>query len=314
MSGTASAARPQAQFDKLGYPLHLRPVQPVRPGQAGPGTWTTFWRDFHGPGQANDRCYVPESATALISMHWSEFAARLPDRAHVLDIGCGAGIVGVELLARRPDLHVTGIDWALVSAPATPNLTILPNVDMAALPMNDATLDAAVSLFGIEYGDIAATAAELARVLRPAAPFSFLVHHRDSPTLREGCARRASLRDLLGSRVRNAFLQADAPGLDQHRRRLAANHRTASTIPLLLNPLQRNVSATKAERHAIWQELTRNLEPEIALLGHLERSAKSPLEIGAWSGHLLMTMQRLDIAVLHGTTGETIAWIVSGRR
>lgn len=167
MSATA-AAREQVKPRRIsgtGRP-RLRMILPARSSQAGPGTWTTFWKEFHVSGEANDRCYVPESAIAEVNQHWSLFAERLPERAQVLDLGCGAGIVGVKLLARRPDLHVTGIDWALVPSPAVANLMILPNVDMAALPLESASVDAAVSLFGIEYGDIAATPAELASTLR----------------------------------------------------------------------------------------------------------------------------------------------------
>ncbi len=161
-----------------------------RSGVAGPGTWSTFWHEFAAEGAPAERCHIPGEGRQAADAHWARFAERLPHGARVLDGGCGAGTIGRTLLGRRGDLAVTGVDWAELPGADVANLILMPSVRMEALPFGDACFDAAVSLFGIEYGDIDETARELGRVLRPGAPFSFLVHHVDSAILKEGVPRR----------------------------------------------------------------------------------------------------------------------------
>ena len=114
--------------------------------------------------------------------------------------------------------------------------------------------------------------------------------------------------------MRSAFLSADARGTDQHRQRLKAQFSKSSTIDLLSDHLRRNLDRTRSERHAIWQEMVRNLEPEIALLTHLEKSAKAPGQMGAWLGSLLAVTRHVHVSVLYTDFGEPIAWSVSGMR
>ncbi|HEX8205992.1 MAG TPA: methyltransferase domain-containing protein [Solirubrobacteraceae bacterium] len=100
-------------------------------------------------------------------------AARPGER--VLDVGCGTGFYVAELLEDvGPDGAVTGVD------PSAPMLTVArercagaPNVTFAegaatALPVEDASFDAAVSVQVLEYvEDVDAALRELRRVLRP---------------------------------------------------------------------------------------------------------------------------------------------------
>ncbi len=290
------------------------PQGAVRQAPAGPGIWSVYWQEFGPINQRNSRCHVPAHAQAAADRHWADFAGRLPLAAHVLDLACGAGIAGATLLAQRSDLSVTGVDWAMVPMSHLAGLTIVPGVSMETLPFEDNSFDAAISLFGIEYGDIDQTAGELQRVLKPGAAFSFLVHHRESAILREGSARRAALRELLSGKVRNAFLSGNAEATDQHRRRLKTMYSQSSTIDVLISHLRRSIGRTRAERHALWQDMVTNLEPEIALLAHLERSAKAPHEVGAWLGSLLAVTRQVDVSALLTSTGEPAAWSVAGTR
>jgi SAM-dependent methyltransferase len=56
----------------------------------------------------------------------------------------------------------------------------------------DGSFDAVVSQFGYEYGRTHKTARQLARVLAPAARFSFIVHHAGSTVVATNRARRSS--------------------------------------------------------------------------------------------------------------------------
>lgn len=294
----------------------LPPITAARhPGAAtGQALWSTFWQEFSLENVPHERCYVPGDGRPLVDLHWAQFADALPRGAHVLDLACGAGIVGSTLLRRRVDLRVAGVDWADVPIAPVANLTIHPWVSMEDLPFGDACFDAAVSLFGIEYGDIGRIARELERVLKPGARFSFLVHHRESEILREGGTRRRAVRDSLSGKMKAAFLAGSLAAVDLQRQRLKTQFPADPSVDLLVEYLRRNVARTRAERHALWHKLAADFAPEISLLQHLERSAKSPAGMGAWLGALLSGMGRIGISVLRRMSGEPIAWVVDGVR
>ena len=294
----------------------LPPIAATRhPGAAtGPMLWSTFWQEFNLETVPHERCYIPGDGRPVVDRHWALFAETLPRGAQVIDLACGAGIVGSTLLRRRGDLRVTGVDWADVPMAPVPNLTIRPWVSMEDLPFGDGSFDAAVSLFGIEYGDIGRTARELERVLKPGARFSFLVHHRDSEILREGGTRRRAVRETLSGKMKAAFLAGSLAAVDLQRQRLKAQFPDEPSVNLLIDYLRRNVARTRAERQSLWQKLADDFEPEISLLLHLERSAKSPAGMGAWLASLLSGMSLVSVSVVRRGSGEPIAWRVDGIR
>jgi hypothetical protein len=77
---------------------------------------------------------------------------------------------------------------------------------------------------------------------------------------------------------------------------------------------RRNIARARAERQGIWQKLASDHDPEISLLMHLERSAKSAEDMGAWLVPLLPIMSLVGVSVLQRRSGEPIAWNVSGLR
>ncbi len=285
-----------------------------RSGVAGPGTWSTFWHEFAAEDTPAERCYIPGDGRLAADAHWLRFAERLPHRARVLDLGCGAGAVGRSLLGRRGDLAVTGIDWAEVPAVQVANLNLLQGVRMEALPFGDACFDAAVSLFGTEYGDIDETARELGRVLRPGSPFSFLVHHADSAILKEGVPQRRALHELIAGRTRTAFLAGSVTGIEQQRQRLSARFPAEPVTDLISDYCRREITRPRAERQALWDKLAADFEPEVLLLLHLERSAKTSGSMGVWLAPLLATMSGVGASVLRDSAGAPVAWSVGGVR
>lgn len=281
---------------------------------AGQGLWSTFWQEFCLENETHERCHVPGDGRHVVDRHWAQFADSLPPGARVIDLGCGAGIVGRTLLGHRNDLHVSGVDWANVPIMSLANLTIHPWVSMEDLPFGNGCFDAAVSLFGIEYGNIEKSARQLERVLKPGARFSFLVHHRDSEILREGCARRTALRELISGRMKVAFLGGNSAGIGEQRRILKNQFPDEPVVRIISEHFLRNIESTRAERQAIWQKLANGFEPEIALLLHLERAAKSAAEMASWLAALLSTMRLVSVSVLRRLSGEPIAWSIGGVR
>ena len=276
--------------------------------------WTAFWQEFCLENVPHERCHVPDDGRCAVDRQLAQFADGLPVGAQVIDLGCGAGIAGRILLSRRGDLRVTGVDFASVPASAVENMTVCPGVRMDDVPFDDGSFDAAISLFGIEYGDIEQTAAEMWRVLKPGARFRFLVHHAESEIVREGTFRRRALLDLLSGEVRGQFLAGNVAGVAQHVRRLRNKFPGEPSIRLFTDYLRHHVARPSAGRQERWQNLIDGLGPEIALLALMERSAKSAGGIGSWLAPLLRTMSSASASVLRRPSGEPIAWQVSGVR
>lgn len=101
----------------------------------------------------------------------------------VLDLSCGTGEPGLTLARRSPDCRVIGLDAAesmiavarrkVERGPGNIRFEMRPN---EAPALEDGSADAAISRFGfLLFGDPVASAAALARILTPGAPFSFAV-------------------------------------------------------------------------------------------------------------------------------------------
>ena len=117
----------------------------------------------------------------------------LPAGARVLDVACGTGEPGLTLARRSPDVQLLGVDAAagmIEVAQAKAEREQLANIRFEVmtaetLACDNASMDAVLSRFGLlMFGDIAASARELARVLRPGGHFSLAVwHDMDKNTL-----------------------------------------------------------------------------------------------------------------------------------
>lgn len=155
--------------------------------------WTEFWHDNADAGGGG--C-LPAQWTALEDAQkaaWFAFIAKLPKSARVLDLATGDGRVLKWMLSRRRDLKLTGVDLA-PQLPAAPRGTsIRGGVAMEALPFPEARFHAVTSQFGFEYGDVDATAAEIARILRPGGKVGLLVHRGDGPILEHNRQRATAI-------------------------------------------------------------------------------------------------------------------------
>jgi SAM-dependent methyltransferase len=108
---------------------------------------------------------------------------NLPAQADglILDLACGTGSPTFEAARRNPGAQVLGVDRAdklidtaraLAAAHAIGNASF-EVMSLDALTLPDKSVDAAISQFAfLSEGDVAASARELARVLKDGAPFS----------------------------------------------------------------------------------------------------------------------------------------------
>lgn len=274
--------------------------------------WTLFWREQG----ADSRCVAnlhPE-ARCVLDAHWNGFASTLRSGARILDLGCGAGAVGRVLLVARGDLRVTGIDLACVPPSCDPRLVLLSDAPMEQPPFGTAALDAAVSQFGFEYGDVGPAAAGVARVLRAGAPFSFLVHHADSAIVRQGLARRGVLDRLLGETVKRAFLAARAGVLEGELRAVRQDAPLEPIVFPVANALRVGIARNPGQRAATWSALIDALAPERELLGALAAACVTSAGLDRFVALLGGWFEIRTAEALRRPSGEAIAWKVEGMR
>src|SRR5215213_3751605 len=119
-----------------------------------------------------------------IAEGWGAFFAALPAGSKVLDLCTGNGAIAVIAVEAGDKLKVTGADLAAVRPAAfvskskrqLKQVRFLANTPAEHLPLDDASFDAVVSQYGIEYSDTERSVAEAVRVLAPGGRLRFAVH------------------------------------------------------------------------------------------------------------------------------------------
>ncbi len=137
-----------------------------------------------------------------------DFARELPKSARVLDLATGDGCVMRWMLSVRSDLKLTGVDLAPTLPSAPRGTTIKSGVAMEKLPFPDHRFHCITSQFGFEYGDIARSALEVARVLRDDGRLAIMVHRGDGPILEHNVGRREQISWVLSDRKLDAQVKA----------------------------------------------------------------------------------------------------------
>lgn len=156
--------------------------------------WSNYWS--HRPATG---CLPNLPAAVADHLHriWSSFFDSLPPGAALLDLGTGNGTLLLQARAHRPDLRLTGIDYAATLPDIGNGITLLPETRMDQLPFDGGRFDAITSQFAIEYSSIPAVVPEVDRVLAKGGRYLFLCHHAGGVIVRENQARFAALNWLL---------------------------------------------------------------------------------------------------------------------
>lgn len=273
--------------------------------------WTDFWAE-QGP---RSRCLAraPDLSEPL-DAHWRKFASALTPISTVIDLGCGAGAAGRALRAAAPQLHVIGIDIAKVPRSDEQGLQLRSGVAMESLPFGNRTFRAAVSQFGFEYGKAEATAREVARVLTPGAPFSFLVHHPDGPLVADMRRHRRAIEALCGLRIQAAFFSGNVDALAQ---RFAELKQECASDPIVAHAergLHAHIRTDQFHRLQIWRGVTEALAPELAMLDSLDFCCGDDRDI---RDHIEPLTEWFDLRLpssLRTRSGDPIAWEIHGTR
>lgn len=274
--------------------------------------WDEFWRD-QPPGNACLR-RAPPTFTGALDCHWRSIADRFVDRARVIDLGCGSGVVGDRLSASRPDLHVIGVDFADISRRSSgASIEIRGRIAIEELPFDEASLDGAVSQFGFEYCHVDRGAAEIARVLRPGSPFFLIVHHGQSPIITDNVPTDRALRQLLAPPMKRAFTHGDHAMVRAIVAAIPAIMRVDPTIQLLSSALIDRLGWCDERRAEAWDAMSEAMRPAIALSAALDRSAVSPQNLPHWLAPLNAHFTDVEARPFE-VGGQPMAWAIEGRR
>jgi len=159
-----------------------------------PQVWEGFWAQRGRGPESGCLLEALEAIDAVQNQVWQAFAAVLKPRARVLDLATGDGAVLGKMRAGRSDLRLTGVDSSRFLPAARPGTKLRAGVAIEQLPFADASFDAVVSQFGLEYSRTSLSTREAARVMRPGGRCRFVIHHEGSRILAHNLARLEALR------------------------------------------------------------------------------------------------------------------------
>ncbi|MBD1548692.1 class I SAM-dependent DNA methyltransferase [Roseibium aggregatum] len=114
---------------------------------------------------------APRDAAALLAPH-------LSPKAHILDVGCGTGLVA-DALSPYGDFHIDGIDISaeslkLAGARGGYEKLVCHDLQKHPLPLEDNSYDAAISVGVLTYiADAEALFRDLCRCVRPGGVIAF---------------------------------------------------------------------------------------------------------------------------------------------
>ena len=273
--------------------------------------WTEFWRD---QGHSHGCCSNAPEIQRPIFAHWNSFALLLRPESHVLDLGCGIGSAARALTAANPLLKVSGVDFAVVPASSDPHIDIYPNTRMENLPFASTSFDAAVSQFGFEYASVEQASNELARVLRPGAPISFLVHHSEARIASDSVSHRRALEAISGPVLEAAFLSGNAAAFEGQLAAIRRQLPHERIVDEAGQGLRRHIGLAPSHRTEIWRAVKAALAPELAMLTDLESSAVSRGQMQSWLRPLAKGFDLLSPVELKMAHGQPLCWKVEGAR
>jgi SAM-dependent methyltransferase len=271
--------------------------------------WTCFWKE-QGAGQGClDRAAPP--VKAALTHHWARMSREL-GAGSVVELGCGNATVSRAMLSENPKLRMTGVDIADIPETDEPGLKLLGRIAMEELPFADASFDAAVSQFAFEYSDVRSTAGEVARVLFPAAPIGFLVHHSASMIAQQERVHHEALSGLVSDATRSAFLGDQPDVREQRLSLLASNWPDHSTVQMAVGAMRKLVRASIIERERLWTAIVEALAPDMVLSRALLASCVDADRLHDWLEPLRFHFE-VDGDALH-VDSQPIAWRINGRR
>ena len=160
--------------------------------------WSRYWTE--APQDSVCIPGAPARVADLLRETWHRFFQDLQRNRLVVDLATGSGAVLALAHDCRPDLKLTGVDYASSLTSPEESITILPEVRLEELPFADQAVDVVTSQFGLEYGAWPESVHELNRVLAKNGSMQLVCHHSESIIVVANRERLAAINDILGKR------------------------------------------------------------------------------------------------------------------
>lgn len=291
--------------------------------------WADFWKDG---GRGPESGCLPNALQKIDAVQrqvWQGVTRSLPRGARVLDLATGDGAVLGKIRDRRADLKLIGVDSSAVLPKGLKGATLKPGIAMETLPFDHNSFDLVTSQFGFEYGDTAATAAEVQRVLRSNGAFAFIIHHAAGPIVahNEGrlagitwAARESGLLEKAAALAKaRGRMDLPTPPLfhaapAEARRRFASQSVGEEFTTAILHTLEMGRRCPPRETLEVLLTLQVKAENEIARIEALRRAARDPDQIAALRAELEAAGLAADAVETLHEEGETrpFAWLMQG--
>ena len=148
--------------------------------------WSKFWAQGHVTTFGD---FFKEGYRGEIGQWWATVLESLPEGGQVVDLGCGNTALLTAILEAGLQVQYIGVDPAQVSInPRAAALLVesmfppklLAGYGAESVPLENASVDAIVSVFGIEYAELSEAIPEVSRLLVPEGRFDWVMHHADS--------------------------------------------------------------------------------------------------------------------------------------
>ncbi len=148
--------------------------------------WSDYWKS--GSKTTFDEIFE-NGYDGDIAQYWNDSFNFINSDSTVIDLGSGNGalisLLSEHCYSKSIVVDSFSIDYADISSLSNKtyknlNNKVLSNTLIENIPLNDSSVDYAISQFGFEYSDSSKSIPELIRVLKPQGAVSFIMHSDSS--------------------------------------------------------------------------------------------------------------------------------------
>lgn len=263
--------------------------------------WSNYWKQGHlnSFGDATNKNYK-----GVIESSWTQFFDQFKDKTNTLvDIGTGNGaLIDIAINNANSSLcHFIGVDYAKLSVNENlkrPNIRFLENTNAENLPIEDHSVSAVISQFGIEYTDFSKSIPEVARVLTPEGKVRFVIHYTQSIIVKPNSEIHTVLKLLKGEDGLLAQLKSLLSTIDRKGLRSSEAEKSRTNLNTRLNGISNrnallgtnfpaflravvNPSLPYVKKQAMLDIFESEMNSQFERLDDLIRAAKSNEEISS---------------------------------